>query len=299
MIADLPKIFFSSYQGYAQYLWFEISTPRWDNYFYWLLGLSLLCWFLELAFPWRKEQKAVRQDFWLDAWYMMFNFFVFSLIGYNAMSNVVVVLVDTFMQNTFGWSSIAVLNVQQWPWYAQLLLLLIVRDFVQWNIHRLLHAVPWLWRFHQVHHSVQEMGFAAHLRYHWMETIVYRGLEYMPLALIGFGLKDFFAVHIFTLAIGHLNHSNVYLPLGPLRFVLNNPQMHIWHHAKDLPRSTGVNFGLTLSVWDYLFGTAYTPHNGHNIPLGFDNVERYPTNFFQQTIEPFRRHRGVPKHRAQ
>ena len=53
------------------------------------------------------------------------------------------------------------------------------------------------------------MGFAAHLRYHWMENIVYRTLEYIPLALLGIGLHDFFVIHIFTLAWGHYNHSNI------------------------------------------------------------------------------------------
>ncbi len=62
---------------------------------------------------------------------------------------------------------------------------------------------------YQVHHSVEEMGFAAHLRYHWMENIIYRTLEYIPLALLGIGLHDFFIIHIFTLAWGHYNHSNI------------------------------------------------------------------------------------------
>jgi sterol desaturase/sphingolipid hydroxylase (fatty acid hydroxylase superfamily) len=94
------------------------------------------------------------------------------------------------------------------------LTLLIVRDFIQWNIHRLLHRVNFLWEFHKVHHSVEEMGFAAHLRYHWVENVVYRTFEYIPLAMIGFGIEDFFIVHIFTLAVGHFNHSNFRLKLG-------------------------------------------------------------------------------------
>lgn len=57
---------------------------------------------------------------------------------------------------------------------------------VQWNTHRLLHKVPFLWEVHKVHHSVREMGYAAHLRYHFGETIVYRTIEYIPLAIISF-----------------------------------------------------------------------------------------------------------------
>ena len=82
------------------------------------------------------------------------------------------------------------------------------------------------------------MGFAAHLRYHWMENVVYRVLEYIPLAMIGYGITDFFIVHAFAIVIGHFNHSNLRLPLGPLKYVLNNPQMHIWHHAKKCRKTT-------------------------------------------------------------
>ena len=220
---------------------------------------------------------------------MLFNFFLFSLIAYNALSDVVVLAFHNVSVALFGTSSIAFINIASWPHWVQLCVLFIVRDFVQWNVHRLLHASPRLWEFHKVHHSVEQMGFAAHLRYHWMETIVYRSLEYIPLALIGFGLTDFFIVHIFTLSIGHFNHSNINVPLGPFKYVFNNPQMHIWHHVKDLPNARGVNFGLTLSVWDYLFGTSYIPESGRDAKLGFDNVEQYPSTFTQQMIEPFKK----------
>jgi sterol desaturase/sphingolipid hydroxylase (fatty acid hydroxylase superfamily) len=68
--------------------------------------------------------------------------------------------------------------------------------------------------------------------------------------------------------------------------------MHIWHHAKDLPKgSHGVNYGLTLSIWDYLFGTAYIPHEGRDIPLGFDGVEQFPKTFWQQISYPFKKNK--------
>ena len=118
--------------------------------------------------------------------------------------------------------------------------------------YRLLHRSSVLWEFHKVHHSVEQMGF-VHLRFHWMETVVYRTIEYIPLAMIGFGIDDFFMVYMFTPVVGHWNHSNLKINLGPLKYVLNNPNMHMWHHAYDLPEDKhyGVNFGLTLSIWDY------------------------------------------------
>jgi sterol desaturase/sphingolipid hydroxylase (fatty acid hydroxylase superfamily) len=289
-MTDILTIVANAYTGYWNYLVSEITTPSWHNYFYWLIGLSAVVYALELIVPWRKGQARIRQDFWLDAWYMFFNFFAFSLIGYAAVSDVVVHLMRSAVTSVTGITDYSWIDVSALPGWSQLLILFVARDFIQWNVHRLLHAHPRLWEFHKVHHSVEQMGFAAHLRYHWMETIVYRGIEYLPLSFFGFGLTDFFAVHIVALAIGHLNHANVHLPIGPLRYLVNSPQMHIWHHAKELPPGrNGVNYGISLSVWDWLFGEAYMPSNGRDIALGFEQVESYPHGFFRQMIEPFRR----------
>ncbi|MFK7921576.1 MAG: sterol desaturase family protein [Bacteroidia bacterium] len=287
------ELFVKGYTDYANYLWQEVtfqSTPWWKNYFFWLMLVSALFLALEWLKPWREDQPRFRKDFWLDFFYMFFNFFLFNLVIYIAGSNVVVELFNQLLAS-IGINNLVALKIASWPVWAQLFSLFLIRDFVQWNIHRLLHAVPFLWEFHKVHHSVEQMGFAAHLRYHWMETLVYRSLEYLPLAMIGFGIDDFFTVYVFTLAVGHFNHSNIRLPLGPLKYIFNNPQMHIWHHAHDLPEThpRGINFGLTLSIWDYVFGTAVIPHDGKNIKLGFPGVESFPETFWQQITYGFRR----------
>ena len=279
--------FLRSFSDYGNYLWHEVLNPGWGNYFYWLIGLSLFFWLLEIVAPWRTDQAKIRKDFWLDGFYMFFNFFLFSLVGFNAISNVGVEAFNDFL-GLFGVENLVAFEVQSWPGWAQLLTLFVVRDFIQWNVHRLLHRSEFLWQFHKVHHSVRQMGFAAHLRFHWGETVVYRTLEYIPLAMIGFGIQDFFLVHIFATAVGHFNHSNFKVNLGPLRYLFNNPQMHIWHHAKEMPRRFGANFGITLSLWDFLFGTAYQPKDGRDIELGFDEVDHYPDSFLEQQLIPFR-----------
>mgnify|MGYP006145818547 CR=1 FL=1 len=283
-------LFINSFTDYAGYLFSEILYPSLANYFYWLIGLSLLFWMLEIFIPWRQNQNKIRKDFWLDSFYMFFNFFLFSLIGFNAISNIAVEAFNDFL-GLFGLKNIVAFEIQNWPTWVQLLTLFILRDFIQWNVHRLLHRSEFLWQFHKVHHSVEEMGFAAHLRFHWGETIVYRTLEYIPLAMIGFGIQDFFIVHIFATSIGHFNHSNIHIPLGPFKFLFNNPQMHIWHHAKYMPRKYGANYGISLSVWDYLFGTVYMPADGRDISLGFEEVENYPKTFMEQNWQPFRKKR--------
>ncbi|MEO1450649.1 MAG: sterol desaturase family protein, partial [Bacteroidota bacterium] len=305
------------------------------NYFWGLIMVSLLVWSLEIAFPWRKEQSIFRKDFWLDFFYMFFNFFLFSLLIYNASSDVVVTMFNNGIKGLTGFDLQASNPLQKWSHWGILLVGMVVRDFIQWWIHRLLHRSPRLWEFHKVHHSVAEMGFAAQLRYHWMENVVYRSLEYIPLALMGVGLHDFFVIHIFALAWGHYNHANLRvsgrvtgaivmallvlligseelghwpwygllgltaagaglgaIALGPwMKYLFNSPEMHIWHHSYHLPEEhrTGVNFGLTLAIWDYVFKTNYIPHDGRDIKLGFPGVEDYPHHFVDQNLHGFGR----------
>ncbi len=280
---EIIQIIQESYSGYFNFLLNEILNPSWHNYFYWLIGISGFFFLLEVITPWRKDQSKFRKGFWMDFFYMFFNFFIFSLIIYNAASDVAVHFFNELLAK-IGVTNLLSFEVMSWPIWAHFLVGFVVRDFVQWWTHRLLHKVPFLWEFHKVHHSIEEMGFAAHLRYHWMENIVYRTIEYIPLAIIGISLRDFFIIHVFTLAVGHFNHSNLKLNLGFLKYLFNNPQMHIWHHAYDLPedRSTGVNFGLTLSIWDYLFKTNYIPHDGKDIKLGFPGIEEFPKDFVGQ-----------------
>ncbi len=282
------NIFIQGYQGYGSYLWSEITfqytyKPWYENYFYLLILVSIAFLVLEWAKPWRIHQPKFRKDFFLDMFYMFFNFFLFSLIIYNALSEVFVNIFRDFLA-LFNLENVVAIHIESWPFILQLLMLFVVRDFIQWWVHRLLHRSKILWQFHKVHHSVEEMGFAAHLRYHWMETVVYRTIEYVPLAMIGFGIDDFFIVHMFTLAIGHFNHSNLFVRLGVLKYIFNNPQMHIWHHAYDIPkeRKYGVNFGITLSIWDYIFKTDYIPFDGRDIRLGFPGIEKFPDTFVKQ-----------------
>lgn len=285
------EIIRKAYSGYWNYLKNEVLLENhWDNYFYGLILISLIVWGLEMWFPWRKNQSLFRKDFWLDTFYMFFNFFLLNLIVLIALSNTAeAVFNDVLGLIGLNLAELRLFNANDLPKWLGLLIFFLVSDFVQWNTHRLLHRVPWLWNFHKVHHSVKEMGFAAHLRYHWMEPVVYKSLLYIPLALIAnYQAQDVAIVYFFTIAIGHLNHANLGWDYGILKYIFNNPKMHIWHHAKRLPDHSryGVNYGLTLSLWDYLFRTDFVPHDGRDIELGFDQDEHFPKGFFQQELYP-------------
>lgn len=287
---EIWNTFIGAFANYGSYVWKEITfqTDVWYvNYFWMLTALSLGVLLLEALFPWRKNQKLFRKDFWLDAFYMYFNFYIFNLIIFVAFSETTKQLFGNLVPG--GVSSLVLYDTKQLPYVVQLLVFFVALDFIQWVTHRILHRVEFLWQFHQVHHSVQEMGFAAHLRYHWMENVVYSPMKYIIMMIIGnFGPQDAFIVHYVTIAIGHINHANLNVSYGPLKYVFNNPKMHIWHHSKELPneRRYGVNFGISLSLWDYIFKTNYIPKDGRDIPLGFDGIEDFPKTFTEQVIYP-------------
>jgi sterol desaturase/sphingolipid hydroxylase (fatty acid hydroxylase superfamily) len=286
---DIIKNSYSHYWNYLkQSVFMELN---WDNYFYGLILISLVVWGLETIIPWRKNQPLFRKDFWLDTFYMFFNFFLLNLLVLIALSNATAVIFNDILE-IIGLSiaNFQLLEINTLPFFARIFVFFIVVDFIQWWTHRLLHRFKFLWNFHKVHHSVKQMGFAAHLRYHWMEPVVYNSLRYIPLAIIGgFSAQDVAFVHFFSIAVGHLNHANINLDYGWLKYILNNPKMHIWHHSKELPaaRKFGVNFGLTLSIWDYFFKTNYIPHSGRDIEIGFEGDERFPKGFIAQELYPF------------
>ena len=288
------NIILKSYTDYWNYIKQSVLFQlNWENYFYGLIIISLIVWTLEIIFPWRKNQSIFRKDFWLDIFYMFFNFFLLNLIILIALSNTASEIF-TDLLSIIGISIIdlQIFDINQLPYALRLFVFFIVIDFVQWYTHTLLHKYNFLWNFHKVHHSVKEMGFAAHLRYHWMEPVVYKSIKYIPLAIMGgFTAQDVAVVHFFNIIVGHLNHANINIDYGFLKYIFNNPKMHIWHHVKTLPesRKNGVNYGITLSIWDYIFKTNYIPKDGRDIEIGFEGEENFPKDFIQQELYPLKK----------
>ncbi len=280
-------------EGFTQTLQWTLDSilfkvPWQTNYFWGLIAISVSVWILEMLFPWRKTQSIIRKDFWLDAFYMFFNFFIFAIF-ISGFYNVLEVLFAGFGLTQ---KSFALMDISTLPNWAQLLVFFIIIDFVQWVTHVLLHRYEFLWRFHKVHHSVKEMGFAAHLRYHWMENILYKPLKTFGVMILGgFEPEQAYLVHFIAIAIGHLNHSNIKITWGPLKYIFNNPVMHLYHHVKALPegRQYGINFGISLSLWDYIFKTNYVPEDSGTIELGFPDEDVFPKGFFGQLIYGFKK----------
>lgn len=280
--------FTDSFMNMLDYTWKSIifDVPWYNNFFWGLTAISLAVWLLEIAFPWRKDQKIIRKDFWLDTFYMYFNFFIFAIV----ISGIYELLGVLFGDLGITAKSLAIIDMSAWSMWVQLLVFFIILDFVQWFTHVLLHRYEVLWRFHKVHHSVKEMGFAAHLRYHWMENILYKPLKTFGVMILGgFEPEQAYIVHFIAIAIGHLNHANIKITWGPLKYIFNNPVMHLYHHVKALPEnhSHGINFGISLSLWDYIFKTSYVPEDSGTIELGFPGDEKFPQTFSEQLTYGF------------
>lgn len=284
------NLFINEFKNFFFYFLDEVTfnvTPWYINYFWWLILLSLIVWGLEIVFPWRKNQGIFRKDFWLDTFYMFFNYYLFKIIIFFAFSCVIEKILSDMVG---GLDNFVIYDTSQLHPITQLIVFFVLIDFIGWFTHILLHKFKFLWRFHKVHHSVEELGFAAHFRMHWMENVIYTPTKFIVMMIIGnFDPQHAFIVYYISIAIGHLNHSNIGLSYGPLKYIINNPKMHIWHHSYELPedRKNGINFGQSLSIWDYIFKTAYIPSDGRDIKLGFKNVENFPSTFIKQITYGF------------
>jgi sterol desaturase/sphingolipid hydroxylase (fatty acid hydroxylase superfamily) len=290
MLFEIVNIVINTMLGNVYWIGANIAfaVPWNQNYFWGLTLISLIVWGLECVIPWRKSQGAFRHEFWLDAFYMYFNFFIFSIV----INGIYDALAYVFYTYDVTMQSLTVIYLEDLHPLIQLIVFFVLLDFFQWITHRALHRFDFLWRFHQVHHSIKEMGFAGHLRYHWMENVIYKPLKTIGVMLLGgFEPEQAFIVHFFTIIIGHINHANLKITYGPLKYLLNNPVMHLYHHAYKLPenRRYGMNFGLTLSVWDYLFKTAYVPEDRGEIMLGYRGDDNMSPRFSKQLTHGFRK----------
>lgn len=149
------------------------------------------------------------------------------------------------------------LQLTEWHPAVEIVLSLIVLDLVIYGQHVLFHAVPVLFRFHQVHHADVDFDVTLGTRFHPVEMLLSMGLKLAAVAVLGASAT---AVVLFEtiLAVASLfNHANVRIRPALdriLRWFIVTPAMHAIHHsAERADRDT--NFGFSIPVWDRLFGT--------------------------------------------
>jgi sterol desaturase/sphingolipid hydroxylase (fatty acid hydroxylase superfamily) len=152
--------------------------------------------------------------------------------------------------------------------------------------HRATHAVPILWRFHRVHHSIQEMDWLAAGRLHPIDQAFTRSCIVLPLVALGFTKATFGAFLVFLTFQALFIHANVRFRLGPLRWLISTPEFHHWHHSAD-PAAYNSNFAGEFPVLDLLFGTLHLPSGTRPEKYGIE--ETAPNGYLAQLIWPMRR----------
>jgi len=261
------------------------------SYLHWLIGISLGFVALERLFPWRRGQPLLRPGILRDVGFLAWNGHVYSLL--TAGLHGWVALQATALLRGVG-IELRPSPIAGWPFWVQVLAFLLLSDFLQWCVHNVLHRVPFLWTFHKVHHSIHTMDFIGNFRFHWMEIVVYKSAQWLPLALLGASGPAVFWVAVFSTFWGDLNHSNLNVSLGPLGYVFNNPRMHLWHHDASDEGGVAKNFGIVLSLWDFLFRTAYWPRDRNPARLGYPDDESMPESLLGELAWPLVRARSAP-----
>ncbi len=153
-----------------------------------------------------------------------------------------------------GWG---LLNNLTLPEPLALLLAVVAMDFAIWLQHVMFHAVPALWRLHQLHHADPDYDLTTGARFHPIEIVLSMLIKISVIAVIGAPAAAVLVFEVLLNATAMFNHGNVKLPDGidgSLRLLLVTPDMHRVHHSTDNVEANS-NFGFNLSVWDRLFGT--------------------------------------------
>jgi sterol desaturase/sphingolipid hydroxylase (fatty acid hydroxylase superfamily) len=168
-----------------------------------------------------------------------------------------------------------------WPWAAQFALFFLVNDFGRYWLHRWYHASPRLWRVHRVHHSTVEMDCLSVIRIHILEAVMKNFLLALPFQALGASASVLVAYSCIDVLKGFWHHANLRTHVGPLNYFLNTAELHWWHHSTER-RGNRSNYGSILSIWDWLFGTAYWPQGEWPATIGVKGVDRFPEKYFPQ-----------------
>ncbi len=259
-------------------------------HFFWLIFstiASLLFLFvvfrpLEAVFPAKQNQGIFRPDWGTDLC-----FFLGQYLLWTGLVLGIILSAKSLITNTIPlhWR----LAVSFQPFWLQIVEVLVLSDlFIYWG-HRIQHRVPFLWRFHSIHHSAEHLDWLAAHREHPIDTIYTVGIINLPALLLGFPLETITKLIAFRGIWAIFIHSNVRLPIGPIRVLIGAPELHHWHHDRD--RNAG-NYANLSPLMDVLFGTYVCPdHEPESVGI----KERIPSSYLGQMLYPFRRNKETKK----
>lgn len=237
------------------------------------LFLALVFIPMEKVFPAKSEQKVFRRHWTLDlcfflGQYLLWNGLVLWVLGHFSY------WLDGIVPASFR------SRISNQPVWLQALEVLFFSDLLIYWGHRIQHKVDLLWRFHKVHHSAEQMDWLAAHREHPLDSIYTIGIINLPAFIMGFQLETLAAVIAFRGIWAIYIHSNVRLPLGPLKLLIGSPELHHWHH--DIERDAG-NYANISPLMDKLFGTYVCPPQE---PEQVGIKEDFPKNYIGQLLKP-------------
>jgi sterol desaturase/sphingolipid hydroxylase (fatty acid hydroxylase superfamily) len=167
----------------------------------------------------------------------------------------------------------------------QLIAFFLLSDLISFFSHRLLHKNDYLWQFHQLHHSTEDLTTTSGFRHHWLEGLYY-GVWHTALASVLIVNPNVrLAMTLLISFTCYFQHANLKIPLnGWVDLIFITPLNHRWHHSQVSYKPKGQNFGLILSIWDRWFGSHYVPPYEPE-KLGTDS--EYPKTLASRLIYPF------------
>lgn len=253
-----------------------------------LLLTGLLFIPLEKLFGRLTDQPLFRTEWREDLFYFLFSSVLVQIISFLSLSPSMFIL-----ETTGSWSSFRQMVAEQ-PLVLQVLEIMLLTDFVQYWFHRLFHEIPFLWRFHAVHHSAQKMDWLAGSRMHIVEIVGLRGLTIIPMFVLGFNQQ---ALSIYILLV-YLNatfvHANVRFNVEWLKPFIVTPRFHHWHHGIE-KEAINVNYSIHFPWLDKLFGTYYMPP--HQWPKGYGiGGHPVPNGYWKQFLYPFQKKKKKAGH---
>ena len=234
--------------------------------------------FLPLERMFRRVSQSVFRFEWREdlLYFLISSIFVQSLT-YLSMLPAMTILSFGGLTSLQGW-------IVAQPVWLQFIEIMFLTDLVQYWVHRLFHQIPFLWRFHAVHHSAQAMDWLAGSRMHVMEIILLRGVTIIPMYVLGFSETAIYAYILVVYLYATYVHANLKFDIEWLKPVLVTPRFHHWHHGIE-KEAVDVNFAVHFPIFDRLFGTYYMPVKkwpcgygvgGHPVPSGYLKQFLYP-----------------------
>ncbi|ARB47034.1 sterol desaturase family protein [Alloalcanivorax xenomutans] len=251
-----------------------------DYFILTLLVLALVFIPMERIYPKDPEQRVLRRG-----WITDMKYFLFSHVGLQLISFFTVIPIQVFLHDKVDIGFQQAIASQ--PLWLQFIEILIVVDLGSYWIHRAFHEVPWLWKFHAVHHSTQQMDWLASSRLHLVEIVANRFVGYLPIFILGFSPSAVYAYLVFISFHAIFIHANVRFRFPLLRWVIATPEFHHWHHSSE-DEAVDKNYAAFLPLYDKLFGTLHMPDK-LAARYGTRASTQVPEGVVQQFTFPFRR----------